>query len=182
MILGAFDRVNFAGRGGSFDGSRVSQPSTACLDFRLASKTKDRQALPVISFRRIACVISNLMRSECAELRLCSEPARSRLDHPNEWRNRLSGFLLWQGVHTEFYFTDVLWPALRKVDSSELSVPIRHATAVLVANDGTDRRGGPTRRGFCGPHRSEFQAGRPGLSTHGHSSGLFVCPPHRTCG
>ena len=29
---------------------------------------------------------------------------------------RLSGFLLWQGVHTEFYFTDVLWPALRKVD------------------------------------------------------------------
>ena len=29
---------------------------------------------------------------------------------------RLSGFLLWQSVHSEFYFTDVLWPALRKVD------------------------------------------------------------------
>ena len=29
---------------------------------------------------------------------------------------RLSGFLLWQSVHTEFYFTDVLWPAFRKVD------------------------------------------------------------------
>ena len=24
---------------------------------------------------------------------------------------RLSGFLLWQSVHSEFYFTDVLWPA-----------------------------------------------------------------------
>jgi short-chain Z-isoprenyl diphosphate synthase len=29
---------------------------------------------------------------------------------------RLSGFLLWQSVHSEFYFTDVLWPALRKID------------------------------------------------------------------
>jgi short-chain Z-isoprenyl diphosphate synthase len=29
---------------------------------------------------------------------------------------RLSGFLLWQSVYSEFYFTDVLWPAFRKVD------------------------------------------------------------------
>jgi short-chain Z-isoprenyl diphosphate synthase len=29
---------------------------------------------------------------------------------------RLSGFLLWQSAHSEFYFTDVLWPAFRKVD------------------------------------------------------------------
>ncbi len=29
---------------------------------------------------------------------------------------RLSGFLLWQSVHSEYYFTDVLWPALRKLD------------------------------------------------------------------
>jgi short-chain Z-isoprenyl diphosphate synthase len=29
---------------------------------------------------------------------------------------RLSGFLLWQSVHSEFYFADVLWPAFRKVD------------------------------------------------------------------
>jgi len=29
---------------------------------------------------------------------------------------RLSGFLLWQCVHSEFYFTDVPWPALRKID------------------------------------------------------------------
>ena len=29
---------------------------------------------------------------------------------------RLSGFLLWQSVSSEFYFTDVHWPAFRRID------------------------------------------------------------------
>lgn len=29
---------------------------------------------------------------------------------------RLSGFLLWQSAYSEFYFSDVHWPAFRKVD------------------------------------------------------------------
>lgn len=29
---------------------------------------------------------------------------------------RLSGFLLWQSVYAEFYFTDVLWPEFREID------------------------------------------------------------------
>jgi short-chain Z-isoprenyl diphosphate synthase len=29
---------------------------------------------------------------------------------------RLSGFLLWQSIHTEFYFTDVFWPAFGRID------------------------------------------------------------------
>jgi short-chain Z-isoprenyl diphosphate synthase len=29
---------------------------------------------------------------------------------------RLSGFLLWQSAHSEFYFSDVFWPAFRKID------------------------------------------------------------------
>jgi short-chain Z-isoprenyl diphosphate synthase len=29
---------------------------------------------------------------------------------------RLSGFLLWQSVHSEFYFSDALWPSFRHVD------------------------------------------------------------------
>ncbi|HTT79251.1 MAG TPA: polyprenyl diphosphate synthase [Stellaceae bacterium] len=29
---------------------------------------------------------------------------------------RLSGFLLWQSAYSEFYFCDVPWPALRKID------------------------------------------------------------------
>ena len=28
----------------------------------------------------------------------------------------MSGFLLWQSVHCEFYFSDVDWPEFRKVD------------------------------------------------------------------
>ncbi len=29
---------------------------------------------------------------------------------------RLSGFLLWQSAHSEYYFADVFWPAFRKID------------------------------------------------------------------
>ena len=29
---------------------------------------------------------------------------------------RLSGFLLWQSAYAEYYFTDVFWPAFRKID------------------------------------------------------------------
>ncbi len=29
---------------------------------------------------------------------------------------RLSGFLLWQSAYSEFYFSDVQWPAFRKID------------------------------------------------------------------
>jgi short-chain Z-isoprenyl diphosphate synthase len=29
---------------------------------------------------------------------------------------RLSGFLLWQSAFSEYYFSDVFWPAFRKID------------------------------------------------------------------
>ena len=29
---------------------------------------------------------------------------------------RLSGFMLWQSAHSEFYFCEAYWPAFRKVD------------------------------------------------------------------
>jgi short-chain Z-isoprenyl diphosphate synthase len=29
---------------------------------------------------------------------------------------RLSGFMLWQSVYSEFYFTDIFWPAFRRID------------------------------------------------------------------
>jgi short-chain Z-isoprenyl diphosphate synthase len=28
----------------------------------------------------------------------------------------LSGFLLWQSAHSEFYFSDVNWPEFRRID------------------------------------------------------------------
>ena len=29
---------------------------------------------------------------------------------------RLSGFLIWQSAYSELYFTEVYWPAFRKID------------------------------------------------------------------
>ncbi|HZP54604.1 polyprenyl diphosphate synthase, partial [Actinocrinis sp.] len=29
---------------------------------------------------------------------------------------RLSGFMLWQSAHSEFYFCEAFWPAFRKID------------------------------------------------------------------
>jgi short-chain Z-isoprenyl diphosphate synthase len=29
---------------------------------------------------------------------------------------RLSGFLLWQGAHSEFYFCEAYWPNFRQID------------------------------------------------------------------
>ena len=29
---------------------------------------------------------------------------------------RLSGFMLWQSVHSELHFCDVHWPAMRRID------------------------------------------------------------------
>ena len=29
---------------------------------------------------------------------------------------RLSGFLLWQSAHSEFYFCEAYWPDFRKID------------------------------------------------------------------
>ena len=29
---------------------------------------------------------------------------------------RLSGFLLWQSAHSEFYFSDPYWPEFRRID------------------------------------------------------------------
>jgi len=29
---------------------------------------------------------------------------------------RISGFLLWQAAYSELYFTDVFWPAFRRLD------------------------------------------------------------------
>ena len=45
---------------------------------------------------------------------------------------RLSNFLLWQLAYTEFYFTDVHWPALRKKNLLKRSSSIISGTDALV--------------------------------------------------
>ena len=43
-------------------------------------------------------------------------PARPRPGDPDLREQRLSGFLLWQSVHSEFWFCDAYWPDFRRVD------------------------------------------------------------------
>jgi len=50
-----------------------------------------------------------------------ADAVRSLLHDPDlvirtSGEQRLGGFLLWQSVHSEFYFCDAYWPAFRRVD------------------------------------------------------------------
>ncbi len=76
----------------------------------------------------------SLLEEEAAKGRTISEVARTLdMDHIAEHlytagqpdpdliirtsgEQRLSGFLLWQSAHSEFYFCEALWPDFRKVD------------------------------------------------------------------
>ena len=53
---------------------------------------------------------------------------------------RLSGFLLWQSAHSEFYFCDAYWPDFRRVD-------------FLRALRGVRRPAAAVRQLSCGPAR-----------------------------
>ena len=46
---------------------------------------------------------------------------------------RLSGFLLWQSVHSEFYFSDVEWPEFRRVRLSSRRAIVSAAVATFWA-------------------------------------------------
>ena len=59
---------------------------------------------------------------------------------------RLGGFLLWQSVHSEFYFCDAYWPAFRRVDF------LRHCGL---------RRAAPQVRRLRAPGGSCSRASRP---------------------
>ena len=55
---------------------------------------------------------------------------------------RLSGFMLWQSAHSEYYFCEVLWPDFRKVDFLRaLRSTTANATPPLTAADRPAARG-----------------------------------------
>lgn len=84
--------------------------------------------------REIADAVRSLLQEEAAKGTTIEELAeRLDLDHIAEHlytrgqpdpdllirtsgEQRLSGFLLWQSAHSEFYFCEVFWPAFRRVD------------------------------------------------------------------
>lgn len=45
---------------------------------------------------------------------------------------RLSGFLLWQSAHSEFYFCEAYWPDFRRVDFLQASAPTPRGTVGTV--------------------------------------------------
>ena len=53
---------------------------------------------------------------------------------------RLSGFLLWQSVHSEFYFTDVYWPEFRKVDFLPRFARSNRGRGALGSNAGGQKK------------------------------------------
>src|SRR5690606_1893150 len=84
--------------------------------------------------REIADAVRSLLAEEAAKGTTIEELAeRLDLEHIGEHlytrgqpdpdllirtsgEQRLSGFLLWQSAHSEFYFCEVFWPAFRRVD------------------------------------------------------------------
>ncbi len=72
---------------------------------------------------------------------------------------RLSGFMLWQSAHSEYYFCEVFWPAFRKVDflralRDYAARPLRVLTAprpVTGASNHT-QPALPPHRSSAGPH------------------------------
>ncbi|WP_075889000.1 MULTISPECIES: isoprenyl transferase [Actinomyces] len=82
----------------------------------------------------IADAVRSLLREACEEGRTLDEVAQSLTDaditdhlytkgQPDpdlvirtSGEQRLSGFMIWQSVHTEFYFCEAYWPDFRRVD------------------------------------------------------------------
>lgn len=77
----------------------------------------------VDAFKKIAREVKkgNIEPDEIDEKMINDNLYTAGLDDPNlvirtSGEERLSGFLLWQSSYSELYFTDSLWPELRKVD------------------------------------------------------------------
>ena len=105
---------------------------------RQATETNRQMTLTIAANyggrEEIADALRSLLR-ECADCRLTLAQAAAKvtpeaigrhLYSPNlpdpdliirtSGELRLSGFLLWQSVYSEFHFTDVNWPAFRRID------------------------------------------------------------------
>lgn len=77
----------------------------------------------VDAFKKIAKEVQkgNINPDDIDEKMINENLYTAGLEDPNlvirtSGEERLSGFLLWQSSYSELYFTDSLWPALRKVD------------------------------------------------------------------
>jgi short-chain Z-isoprenyl diphosphate synthase len=61
-------------------------------------------------------VVSNLNIEEISKYMYTAGQPDPDLVIRTSGEQRLSGFLLWQSAHSEFYFCEAFWPDFRKLD------------------------------------------------------------------
>ncbi|HEY3735851.1 MAG TPA: isoprenyl transferase [Jatrophihabitans sp.] len=143
IIAGVADELSADGRPwrlnvvGALD---LLPPDTAAALKAAQERTADRDGLNVniaVGYggrREIADAVRSLLHEQAAKGTSIDELAETiDVDHIAEHlytagqpdpdlvirtsgEQRLGGFLLWQSVHSEFYFCDALWPDFRKID------------------------------------------------------------------
>ncbi len=104
---------------------KVAENSTQKYDKRLINIALgyDGRVEIVDAFKKIAKEVKNgnIKPEEIDENMINDNLYTAGLEDPNlvirtSGEERLSGFLIWQSSYSELYFTDSLWPELRKVD------------------------------------------------------------------
>lgn len=107
------------------DAIKDAEQSTEKYDKRLINIAMgyDGRVEIVDAFKKIASKVKSgeLEPEDIDEKMINDNLYTAGLEDPNlvirtSGEERLSGFLLWQSSYSELYFTDSLWPELRKVD------------------------------------------------------------------
>ncbi|WP_323736708.1 polyprenyl diphosphate synthase [Methanosphaera sp. ISO3-F5] len=107
------------------DAIKDAEKSTEKYDKRLINIAMgyDGRVEIVDAFRKIAKEVQEgkISPEDIDETMINDNLYTAGLEDPNlvirtSGEERLSGFLLWQSSYSELYFTDSLWPELRKVD------------------------------------------------------------------
>jgi short-chain Z-isoprenyl diphosphate synthase len=70
----------------------------------------------VSSGESLGDVVSNLNIEEISKYMYTAGQPDPDLVIRTSGEQRLSGFLLWQSAHSEFYFCEAFWPDFRKLD------------------------------------------------------------------
>ncbi|MCD7781829.1 MAG: di-trans,poly-cis-decaprenylcistransferase [Methanosphaera sp.] len=104
---------------------RIAEESTSDYEGRVVNIAMgyDGRTEIVDAFKKIAKKVEDgsLKPNDITEDMINDNLYTAGLEDPNlvirtSGEERLSGFLLWQSSYSELYFTDSLWPELRKVD------------------------------------------------------------------
>ena len=85
---------------------------------------------------------------------------------------RLSGFLLWQSAHSEFWFCEAYWPDFRRVDFLRALRDYARPGTAGTANDDAQSPATKSSGAICRPHRDTLYSDRMDLVTEYLKLGL----------